>query len=331
METGIQINNEQLKNIANILATMPNSLKNVTNKQFENEYLSYIKCNHSKAYHISNEISFKHYLAYFPGDMKLYSITQREIEKFIDALKKHAPKGFRVYYRNIKAAFNKAIDWGYINTNPFKKIRLPKQQINKPEFITEAELSKILTHIEERALKIGCSKNRKRSLLIVADVVKTAFFTGMRLSELNNLRWENVKLEKEYLIVGDNKFTTKGKKQRIIPIDKKMVELLTTRKSTAKTKDDFVFSLNGKKVFSNDYVSKTFKSICRETGIDEIIRFHSLRHSFASNLAQRGVSAFQLKELLGHSSVAVTEKYSHMTLESLREAISKFNIGDKDE
>ncbi|HMN25793.1 MAG TPA: tyrosine-type recombinase/integrase [Ignavibacteriaceae bacterium] len=325
MSTENHLNNKQLENLAILLSKITSNQKSITIERFEDEYIGFVRSNHSIAYRISVDVTFKHLTKYFSKEMILDTITQREVERFIDAIKKHAPEGYRVYYRNLKAAFNKAMDWGYIYDNPFKKIKLPKRQLNKPEFITEEELNKILKHIELKAFKIGCPIKKKVSLLIIADVVKTAYLTGMRLGEVNNLRWENVKLEQKYLIVGDNKFTTKGRKQRIMPIAEKLNEMLSTRKLKCANKNDFVFSVNGQKAFSNDYISKTFKNICREVGIDEIIRFHSLRHSFASNLAQKGVSPFQLKELLGHSSLAVTEKYSHLNIESLREAINKFN------
>ena len=73
--------------------------------------------------------------------------------------------------------------------------------------------------------------------------------------------------------------------------------------------------------FTGDYFSKRFKSACIKAGIDKSIHFHSLRHSFASNLAQKGVSIYKIKELLGHSSISTTEIYSHLNLDSLREAI----------
>ena len=65
-----------------------------------------------------------------------------------------------------------------------------------------------------------------------------------------------------------------------------------------------------------------FKRACKAAGMDKSIHFHSLRHSFASNLAQQGVSLYVIKELLGHSSVSTTEIYSHLNLETLKDAIS---------
>ena len=75
--------------------------------------------------------------------------------------------------------------------------------------------------------------------------------------------------------------------------------------------------------FTTNYVSKKFKQAVRLAGADDKIHFHSLRHSFASDLVNKGVPLYHIKELLGHSSIAVTEIYSHPDLESLHEAVNK--------
>ena len=74
-----------------------------------------------------------------------------------------------------------------------------------------------------------------------------------------------------------------------------------------------------------DHFSRKFKKACRAASVDERIHFHTLRHSFASRLAQEGVSLYVIKELLGHSSITTTEIYSHLNVESLRGAIEKLN------
>jgi len=176
-------------------------------------------------------------------------------------------------------------------------------------------------YITEDDLKCICEKIDNKT---IRDAVVTAFYTGLRLSELIYLRWENVNLKEKVLIVGDHIFNTKSRKQRFIPLPDKIIILLKDRKNT-KGKREYVFSKNSGKPYTSDCVSKSFKKACKKCGIDERIRFHSLRHSYATYLAQRGVTPFHLKELLGHSSVAVTEIYSHMSIDALKEAVSKFN------
>ncbi len=74
--------------------------------------------------------------------------------------------------------------------------------------------------------------------------------------------------------------------------------------------------------YTGDYFTKRFKRASKQVGIDKAIHFHSLRHSFASNLVQKGVSLYSVKELLGHSTISTTEIYSHLNLDTLREAES---------
>ncbi len=73
---------------------------------------------------------------------------------------------------------------------------------------------------------------------------------------------------------------------------------------------------------NEDYVSKNFKRAVRATGLNNNIHFHTLRHSFASRLAQKGVSLFVIKELLGHEDIKTTQIYSHLQTKNLAEAVS---------
>ena len=89
--------------------------------------------------------------------------------------------------------------------------------------------------------------------------------------------------------------------------------------------EGYVFHKKRGVVFSENYISKKFKQGCRLAGVSEKIHFHSLRHSFASNLVQRGVPIYTLQKLLGHSSVTTTEIYSHLSLDGLRDAVNVLN------
>lgn len=293
--------------------------------QFKNQIMAAYELTKSKSYLISIDLSFNHLIDYFGPMMDIKNIGAKEIEAFMKHLMIKVPKGYRVYFRTLKAVFTKAIDFGYLQENPFRKYKLPKKQNNKPHFITEETLKKIISRIYAKAYKLGCNKNKSKTLLIMADIILTGFYTGMRLSELINLRWKNVNLNKKRITVGDEQFTTKGRKQRIIPICDKLLNCLTQRAINKVKNDEYVFGVTTKRTLTKDYISKTFKSICREERIDENIHFHSLRHSFASHLAQQDVSPYHLKELLGVSSVGVTEIYSHLNEDVLEQAISKFN------
>lgn len=298
----------------------------VTLRVFAEEYKILIKNNSSAAYYRSVSVALNYLDKYFKTQKAINSISLKEVESFLIYLQQNVKKGYVVYYRNLKAAFNKAKDWGYVKENYFTKIKLPKRQKTAPAFINSSQLSAISSQMENDAVR---------------DVVVFAFYTGMRLNEIVNLRWKNINLNNRVITVGDEYFETKGRKQRFIPISEEAYTVLVSiialaqplpkgEKKDAKQNvipigNNYVFCKSNGEKFTGDYFTKRFKSACKKAGIDKLIHFHSLRHSFASNLVQKGVSLYKIKELLGHSSITTTEIYTHLNLDSLREAISKLD------
>ena len=104
-----------------------------------------------------------------------------------------------------------------------------------------------------------------------------------------------------------------------MPLNQKALEVINDRK---KLNHNLVFTLNGES-FNPDYVCKQFKKCVIKAGINSKLNFHSLRHTFASWLVQRGVSIYEVSKLLGHSDIKVTEIYSHLRAEDLRESVNK--------
>jgi site-specific recombinase XerD len=88
---------------------------------------------------------------------------------------------------------------------------------------------------------------------------------------------------------------------------------------------ELVFHFKGKAINPN-WVSKTFKAYARKAGLNDKLHFHSLRHTFASWLVQDGVSIYEVQKLLGHSSVKVTEVYSHLAASELHGAVNRLNL-----
>ena len=312
--THLNINEiEQLRGLLSLASQMGTA--NITLGTFVEEYLRFIKLNRSEAYLKSNRISLTHLVGHFKEQRMMSMISFRDAEIFITQLQQKVSKGYRVYYRNLKAAFNKAVEWGYISANPFLKVKLPKQQKNQPAYLSEEELKVILGKIE---------------VVVVKEISALSFYTGCRLGELVELKWKNVNISDRYVVIGDDEFQTKGRNQRTIPLCDEAVRILQARLGKVIKLDGYVFNKTNDVFFSGDYISKKFKRGCRLAEVSEKIHFHSLRHSFASNLAQQGVSLYVIKELLGHSSITTTEIYAHLNLDGLREAISKLNVETKD-
>lgn len=281
-----------------------------TSQSFIEEYHKYSGIHHSVKYQKSINNAFKHFNEFFGDDVLLTEMGVRQVELFIQSLIKKVPKGFRVYYRNLKAAFNKAVDWEYLTLNPFLKIKLPKRQNLHPFFIDRMDLG----------LVIDASKNK-----MLAAIYLFAFLTGCRLSEVTNIKWEDLDLDRNLITVGTQDFTTKSREQRIIPICENLNRYLKEMFVDWKNLTGFLFVKENNYPYSSDYVSKQFKKSVRLAGLDERIHFHTLRHSFASQLVQKQVPIYTVQKLLGHSSVTTTEIYAHIDTNELKNAINKLN------
>ena len=278
--------------------------------QFKDEYIEAIKYTHSKSYLRSVEYTFRDLLK-FSDNLQLSKFDSRFMENYIITTFKRSKYTAALYFRTLKAAFSKAVDWDYISSNPFNKIKLPRFQKSKPQFINQEDLDIILSHVTSDQLK---------------DIYQFAFFTGLRLSEIINLKWNNVNLSDRIIQVGDEDFDTKGKKIRMIPLCDQAFNILSGRvPKIMKTKNHFVFTKGSNYPYTGNYVSRSFKRALRKTELNKDVHFHSLRHSFASTLLKNGASIYSIKELLGHSSIAITEIYTHLTMDSLRVDIGKFN------
>lgn len=275
--------------------------------QFEKEYLENFGCNFSSAYIKSIKLSFRQ-LRNYTGNVDIFSITRQTAQKFISSIFSRAKRASSLYHRTLKAAFNRAIEWEYIQENPFKYVKLPSTIKKIPLFIEEGELNQIIKKTQNTDLK---------------DLFALAFYSGLRLGEILNMKWEHIDFQEKMLYVRNQKgFTLKGKRDRVVPINSKLENILKRRfKYILDTDERYIFEKCLGVKYNADFVSKKFKKSILATGLNSDIHFHTLRHSFASNLVQRGASLYVVKELMGHSDISTTQVYSHLNKESLITAI----------
>lgn len=276
---------------------------------YENEYFEYIIATKSKSYLTSVKLSFK-MLKNYCGDIPISHLDVRVFDKFIISTFTRTQRGASLYYRTLKAAFNKAIAWNYLDENPLKKVKVPKIAKAFPVFISVTEFQYILNNTMYDYLK---------------NIYTTAFYTGMRLGELLNMKWSWIDFDQNIIKVqGSDTFTTKNKKDRIIPISSTLRILFTTQfpKVIDLNRNDFIFTRGNGIKLNEEFISKQFKKTVRNSGLDDKIHFHTLRHSFASMLVQRGVSLYVVKELLGHEDLSTTQIYSHLQKQNLMDAVN---------
>ena len=274
--------------------------------EFRQEYLDYSESVHRPTTTNTVKYSISEFQR-FLGDQKLEKIGVREIETFLAQKTKDASElTARKHYVTLAAAFERARKWGYITKNPFRDAQKPKLRELRPAHFSKPDFQSLLRVIDDQDFKALCI---------------TAVTTGLRLSEIISLNWKSVDLERKLILVeSSDTFTTKSRRNRAIPISEGLLNLLVTRKEQAST--DLVFHSGGRQL--NRYMlSHQFKTYVRLAGLDDRMHFHSLRHTFATWLVQAKVSIYEVQKLLGHSSITVTQIYSHLAPSELHEAVNK--------
>jgi integrase len=234
----------------------------------------------------------------FFGNVYLHEVTALDVEKFKSAKLAEGLSRTTVnhYLKILKRLFNIAIEWGYAKENTVKQVKFYSEKDTQKE--------RILTEEEEIRLSEAASQHLRPILI-------TALNTGMRRGEILNLTWNRIDLEQRLIQV----VNTKSGRNRVIPINDALFEVL----KGLERKGDYVFT-NPETGEPYKTVRRSFKNACRKADINGF-RMHDCRHSFASRLVEKNVDIVRVKELLGHSSVKVTERYTHSNQEERKRAV----------
>lgn len=257
-------------------------------REFIEAFLAWGVSNYSPA----SMYMYRAYLKQFErlvGDPLLTEISPYHADRYKQIrLKSVSPASVHIEMRTLKAALNVALRWKLIQENPFKAVSLPKVPQKAPLHFTREDFEKILDHLEHGWMK---------------DLVILALMTGLRRGELMALESKDVDLERRLLFVRNKEsFKTKTGKERILPLNGIAVEILQRRTA----------ELGGGKLFpfTANYAYHKFYRACKLAGVPHT-RFHSLRHTFATWLVERGISIREVQKLLGHSRITTTEIYEH--------------------
>ncbi len=217
----------------------------------------------------------------------------------------------RKHVAQLKSLCGLAVKDGLLIQDPSSGIKLPRVPKRLPRFLT--------AHERDRLLDVAERRGQDYHLLIACGV-----YLGLRKAELNALAWSNIDIEKKVAHVENTEnFTTKSSKPRAIPICDELLVILRRYRQLAG------FVLSPKKRYRPGARYRwefrdVFEEMVKEANLDvRIITPHALRHTFASTLAQRGVSLYKIAAWMGHSTAQVTELYAHLT--AYDEDISRLN------
>jgi integrase len=243
----------------------------------------------------------------FIGEKYLESITVKDVDLYrMGRAKQVSPVTVNIELRMLRVAFYRAERWKILNENPFKRVRLMRIPEQQPVYLTKEDFLKLFTLISEVWLK---------------EIIVVAVSTGMRRGELLNLMWKSIDLERRLIHVQSiNGFLTKSGKARTVPMSEMVFNVIW--KKVSLPHGEYVFEFRGKRI-QESLATHKLKLYVRKAGLDPRIHFHSLRHTFASWLVQDGASLYEVQKLLGHSTLAVTQIYSHLEPQQLRKTVNR--------
>lgn len=287
----------------NLKKVKEKSVLPISLKSFTDEFEKHSEVVHTYWTNYSYKQTFRFLNKYFPEDI-LNELTTKDINRYIE----HRIKSASIYQArkdliNICAAFNWGIVQGYIDENPCKKIKKIKVPQKLPLYYSKDEFAKLMDKIAEEDIK---------------DIVICAVNTGLRQMELINLRWDQIDFVERIIILNNQHHITKGKTVRTIPLNNNVYDILNRRMKKSKMKNVFTYQGN---IMTQDFLSHKLASYVEKAKINPKLNFHSLRHTFASWLVQKGVSIFEISKLLGHSEIKTTQIYAHLRNENLMNAV----------
>lgn len=235
----------------------------------------------------------------------------RQVRYWLSGLieKKITSRTVRRKISSLKSFFRYLETKGKIQVNPMEKITLPKTSMRLPAFLGEESIQSLF---EEKDFDNSFAGLRDRTIL------EMFYSTGMRLSELVNLRHDDTDSGSGVL-----RLTGKGNKQRIVPMTTLLLNVFQEyvnekRKLFGDTDEGFVFVTDkGKKVYSKFVYRVVNFYLSKHTTVSKRSP-HVLRHTFATHMLNNGADINAIKELLGHSSLSATEVYTHNTVEKIK-------------
>ncbi len=199
----------------------------------------------------------------------------------------------------------------YLTSNPVAPIRTPKQDKRLPKFLEVEQIEKLLSNPDTTTL-LGA---RDRAML------ETLYSTGMRVSELIALNIGDVDLQQNVVRIAG-----KGKKRRVIPLGPGAVQTIIhfldmrrgSPRSTAFDQEALFINKHGQRLSTRSVRRKLDKYLL-EAGLDLTVSPHTLRHSFATHMLQRGADLRSVQEMLGHQSLSTTQIYTHLSGERVKQ------------
>ena len=211
------------------------------------------------------------------------------------------------YLAALSHAFSVAIkEWEWMTESPATKVRKPREPEGRTRFLDPTEVKRVLE---------ACRDNPNPLLY---PIVVLALSSGMRFSEILGLRWQDIDLERQILIL----YKTKNKERRTIPIAGLTLGLLSALKPSGQKVQGLVFARKGESKPAN--IRKSWERAMKVAKIENF-RFHDLRHTAGSYLAMNNATTLEIAEILGHKTLQMVKRYAHLSAPHTRDVVARMN------
>lgn len=277
---------------------------------FEKQYMPVQEARKVSGSIVAEKNLFKKWISPVLKNVSLPDISVAHLEKITVMMKKagKSPATIKYAIAVISQVWNFARDRDIVDKeSPTRRIKKPKLDNKRVRFLTEGEARQLLDALWQRSVDVH-------------DITLFSLFCGARASEIYGLRWVDIDLEQGAIYLRD----TKTKVARHVYITQEMREAIT-RRYEGQGRHELVFPSRTGAAITR--ISNTFEHVIAELGFNEGVTdirqkvvFHTLRHTFASWLAQRGVPLYTIAKLTGHSELRMVERYAHLAPDGVKEA-----------
>ena len=278
-----------------------------------NKYIDYLKYERKLSNNtiISYEQDLKDLYTFFKDN--LIKASYDDLVKYINSFTNLKARSIAHHITVINSFYEFLLNNEYISANPCENITSPKLAKKLPNYLTIEEINKLL----DITLDTPYDYRNKAMLELI-------YATGLRISELINLRFSDISLDTATIrVVG------KGSKERMVIINNSAEKYLKIyindyrHQILGNRQSDYLFISNAKKPITRQGFFKIVKKECEKKNIKKDVSPHVLRHSFATHLLANGADIRVIQELLGHSNIATTEIYTHIIDEKVKKDYEK--------
>lgn len=266
-----------------------------------NDYIPYVKT-YKKSWDMDVSRIKNHILPRF-GGLRMHEIQKKDVVELINTLLlTHKPGSINRVVILLRYIYNLAIKWEItgVEKNPTAGIPLLKENNQVERFLSALEAKALLRSIKH-------SRNP-----MLQHIIPMLILTGARKREVLDAKWEDIDWDRSLWTVP----TTKAGKARVVPLSESADTLLHTLRK--RKRSPYIFANpNTLKPYKSFYYS--WHTARLNAGLGDV-RVHDLRHSFASFLVNAGRSLYEVQTLLGHTQIKTTQRYAHLSSDSLRSA-----------